>query len=178
MRYLLLATDYDGTLALHGRVDEPTLAALERLRETGRKIILVTGRELPELLEIFPEIHLFDLVVAENGALLYVPPPRKNASARTASSRFRTLIKRGVEPLRGPLSPPGSRMKPLCSRSFAIWTGDAGHLQQGCSDGSASAKQGHWLEAALGAELSAHAWSSAMPKTITPFTMRPRRRCR
>ena len=55
MRYLALATDYDGTLAKDGQVDEPTLAALERFRDSGRRLILVTGRELDELLEIFPQ---------------------------------------------------------------------------------------------------------------------------
>ena len=35
--------------------------------------MLVTGRELDELLGIFPEIGRFDRVVAENGALLYDP---------------------------------------------------------------------------------------------------------
>ena len=56
MRYLVLATDYDGTLAKDGHVDEPTLAALERLRDSGRRLILVTGRELDELLGIFPQM--------------------------------------------------------------------------------------------------------------------------
>ena len=32
MRYLALCTDYDGTIAHHGRVDKPTIAALEELR--------------------------------------------------------------------------------------------------------------------------------------------------
>jgi hypothetical protein len=73
MRYSALATDYDGTLAHHGRVDEPTLAALGWIRATGRRLVLVTGRELDELLGIFPRIVLFDRVVAENGALLYRP---------------------------------------------------------------------------------------------------------
>src|SRR5512135_3237607 len=77
MRYLALATDYDGTLAHHGHVDEPTLAALGTLRESGRKLILVTGRELRELLSVFPRIDLFDRVVAENGALLYRPETRE-----------------------------------------------------------------------------------------------------
>src|SRR5207253_4003528 len=49
MRYLALATDYDGTLAHDGRVDAPTLAALDRVRASGRRLFLVTGRELPEL---------------------------------------------------------------------------------------------------------------------------------
>ena len=77
MRYHCLATDYDGTLALHGHVEPKTVAALERLRESGRRLLLVTGRELEELLGIFPEIHLFDYVVAENGALLYQPEKRE-----------------------------------------------------------------------------------------------------
>ena len=49
MRYLALATDYDGTLAADGRVAGDTVAALERLRASGRKLILVTGRELDDL---------------------------------------------------------------------------------------------------------------------------------
>lgn len=73
MRYLALASDYDGTLAAHGCVNKETVAALERLQKSGRKFILVTGRELDELLQIFKQIHLCDLVVAENGALLYEP---------------------------------------------------------------------------------------------------------
>ncbi len=71
MRCLALATDYDGTLATHGEVDEPTIAALLRLKSTGRKLILVTGREMPDLQRVFPRLGLFDRVVAENGALLY-----------------------------------------------------------------------------------------------------------
>jgi HAD superfamily hydrolase (TIGR01484 family) len=73
MRYLALCTDYDGTLALHGAVSDETLNALERLLESGRKLIMVTGRELPDLQSVFPRLDLFELVVAENGALLYWP---------------------------------------------------------------------------------------------------------
>jgi len=46
MRYLALACDYDGTLAVHNHVADGTVAALERLRASGRKLILVTGRRL------------------------------------------------------------------------------------------------------------------------------------
>ena len=48
MHFLVLATDYDGTLAHDGVVDDKTNAALERLRNSGRRIVLVTGRHLPE----------------------------------------------------------------------------------------------------------------------------------
>ncbi len=71
--YQVLATDYDGTLAHHGVVSRETLGAIERLRAAGKKLVLVTGRELEELKQVFPEIGLCDLVVAENGALLYWP---------------------------------------------------------------------------------------------------------
>jgi hydroxymethylpyrimidine pyrophosphatase-like HAD family hydrolase len=73
MRFVALATDYDGTLAHHGKVPPHAVAALERFAASGRKLVLVTGRELNELLEVFPEIDRFDRVVAENGALLYTP---------------------------------------------------------------------------------------------------------
>lgn len=80
MRYLALACDYDGTLASDGRVSEATLAALRRLRASGRKIILVTGRELGELIAVFPDVEVCEWVVAENGALLYQPTTRKERS--------------------------------------------------------------------------------------------------
>jgi phosphoglycolate phosphatase (TIGR01487 family) len=71
--YQALATDYDGTLAHHGAVTPETLAAIGRLKASGKKLVLVTGRELEDLKRVFPEIGLCDLVVAENGALLYWP---------------------------------------------------------------------------------------------------------
>jgi len=73
MDYQILATDFDGTLARHALVEPPTIAALERLRDAGRHAILVTGREIHELKEVFPRLGLFDIIVAENGALLYDP---------------------------------------------------------------------------------------------------------
>ncbi len=73
MQYHALATDYDGTLAKDGHVDEATLDACKKLRASGRKLILVTGRELPELRSVFPHFAICDVIVAENGALLYFP---------------------------------------------------------------------------------------------------------
>lgn len=73
MHYILLATDYDGTLAHDGVVDNATLSALDRLRASGRKLVLVTGRHLPDLTKVFPHLDLFDRVVVENGGVLYHP---------------------------------------------------------------------------------------------------------
>jgi phosphoglycolate phosphatase (TIGR01487 family) len=73
MKFKALATDYDGTIAHHGQVDAATMDALQRLRDAGLKVILVTGREITDLYNVFPEPRLFDLIVGENGALLHDP---------------------------------------------------------------------------------------------------------
>ena len=73
MFFIALATDYDGTLAENGKVDADTIAALKQLKNSGRTLILVTGRELSSLQREFPDLDLFDLAVVENGALLYDP---------------------------------------------------------------------------------------------------------
>ncbi len=101
MRYLALCCDYDGTIAHHGRVDEPTLAALERLRESGRKLLLVTGRELDDLQTVFPRLDLFARIVAENGALLYRPETREEQPLDEAPPQtfIDKLIERGVGPI-------------------------------------------------------------------------------
>ena len=50
MRYLALAMDYDGTLTTSGRrPSDDVAAALERLRASGRRSILLTGRTFDEL---------------------------------------------------------------------------------------------------------------------------------
>jgi HAD superfamily hydrolase (TIGR01484 family) len=77
MYVLALATDYDGTLADHGTVSDDAYKALERFKETGRKLIMVTGRELADLEQVFPGFVIFDKVVAENGAVLYTPSSKE-----------------------------------------------------------------------------------------------------
>jgi HAD superfamily hydrolase (TIGR01484 family) len=99
--FLALATDYDGTLAHDGAVDAETVAALRRLKNSGRRLILVTGRELPDLQRAFPELGCFDLIVAENGGLLYEPGTRRETVlAPSPPEAFVELLRqRGVRPL-------------------------------------------------------------------------------
>jgi HAD superfamily hydrolase (TIGR01484 family) len=101
MRYLVLASDYDGTLATHGTVDEATVAALERLRASGRRIVLVTGRELHELSAVFPQTALCDRIVAENGAVVDRPATGEERVLGPAPTEVfvAALKQRGVEPL-------------------------------------------------------------------------------
>lgn len=101
MRYLALATDYDGTLASNDEVSEATVRALQRLRVSGRRSILVTGRRLEDLLAVCSCVHLFDLVVAENGAVVYNPGSREETQLADPPARLlvQSLQARGVAPL-------------------------------------------------------------------------------
>jgi hydroxymethylpyrimidine pyrophosphatase-like HAD family hydrolase len=73
MKYSALATDYDGTIASAGRVDDPTAEALARARAAGLALILVTGRELDDLINVLDRYRLFHLIVAENGGVVHDP---------------------------------------------------------------------------------------------------------
>jgi HAD superfamily hydrolase (TIGR01484 family) len=122
MRYLALACDYDGTLASAGRVSEAALTALQHFRASGRKVILVTGRQLEELISVFPELDLCEWVVAENGALLY--QPSSHAETRLAD-------------------PPSAQfIRELKARTDLRRPGDRGHLasprDNGAGDDSGS----------------------------------------
>ena len=101
MHYLILATDYDGTLASGGKVSDPTLEALKKLQKTGRKLILVTGRQLDDLCQVFPEVNLFDCIVSENGATLYFPATREEflLGSLPPENFVQTLQSRNIHPL-------------------------------------------------------------------------------
>jgi HAD superfamily hydrolase (TIGR01484 family) len=99
MNFFAIATDYDGTLAYDGRVRESTIRALEAVRESGRALVLVSGRQLEDLLEVLPQHDLFDQIVAENGALLYCPKTRETRllTETAPPSLLDTLRQRGVQ---------------------------------------------------------------------------------
>jgi HAD superfamily hydrolase (TIGR01484 family) len=100
MRYFVLACDYDGTIAHDGEVNEATVTELERVRASGRKLILVSGRELEDLQRTFSHFDLFDCMVLENGALLYYPATRqeKILGERPPAIFAAELERRGVGP--------------------------------------------------------------------------------
>jgi hypothetical protein len=101
MRYKVLAVDYDGTLAKDGVVDGATLSALDQLLASGRRLLMVTGRELPDLRSTFARLDLFTLVVVENGALLVDPRTGvERTLADPPPQKFAELLRaRGVLPL-------------------------------------------------------------------------------
>ena len=101
LRWTALACDYDGTLANGGRVRPATLEALGQVRHSCRKLLLVTGRELDDLFDIFPLISLFDRIIAENGAVIYSPATREHRvlATRPARELIEALRGRKLEPL-------------------------------------------------------------------------------
>lgn len=101
MRYRALACDYDGTLAHDGLVSPEVIPALQRCRESGRDLLIVTGRELRELQTIFDRLDLFAWVVAENGGTLYQPATGAEVplAAPPPEPFVQALLARGVAPL-------------------------------------------------------------------------------
>jgi hypothetical protein len=101
MFFCALASDYDGTLAHDGRVEETALRALADLKSSGKRLILITGRELGDLQRSFDYSAQFDAVVAENGAVLYLPASQEERSlAAPPPERFIAALRaKGVEPL-------------------------------------------------------------------------------
>lgn len=77
-----------------------TAAALKRWRESGRKLLLTTG-ENPEQLARFPHLELFNLVIAENGALLYNPASKREhrLAAKPPAKLLRALRNAKIRPL-------------------------------------------------------------------------------
>ena len=101
MRYQALACDYDGTIAEGGVVAPATRDALARLRASGRRVVLVTGRRLDDLERVCPDWSIFDAIVAENGAVYLRPPAREPRLLGPAppEALLQRLQARGVTPL-------------------------------------------------------------------------------
>jgi hydroxymethylpyrimidine pyrophosphatase-like HAD family hydrolase len=100
-RHLALCCDFDGTIAHDGVVPSAMVRALERVAASGRRLVLVTGRELDDLRRVFPHLQVFDRVVAENGALLFTPETSEEQvlCAPPSLPFVDALRRRHVEPL-------------------------------------------------------------------------------
>ena len=102
MLYKALATDFDGTIATEGKVSETTYSALKRWQQTGRSLIMVTGRRLDNLYAVFPQANTFDCIISENGALLSFPTTGEEQllGDPPPESLVKALQQRQVEPLK------------------------------------------------------------------------------
>ena len=70
MKLAAIAADYDGTIAVDGALDPAVREAIGAARQQGIAVILVTGRRLADLRRVAGDLGCFDVVVAENGAVL------------------------------------------------------------------------------------------------------------
>lgn len=98
----VLAADYDGTIAEHGRVSAVTQATLRSLRDANFRLILVSGRRLENILPICGVLDLFETVILENGAVSYCPRSgTQELIAPAVDERFLRDLKRDLpgEPL-------------------------------------------------------------------------------
>jgi hydroxymethylpyrimidine pyrophosphatase-like HAD family hydrolase len=94
--FRVVALDYDGTLA-DGQVKPDTLAALAEARSRQIRIIVVTGRIMSELLEVFPDaLEQVDAVVAENGAVLVTRAGTRLLAAPVSPAVSAGLKARGI----------------------------------------------------------------------------------
>ncbi|MBI5531858.1 MAG: HAD family phosphatase [Deltaproteobacteria bacterium] len=79
-----------------------TLDALNQLHDRGMRLVLVTGRDLPDLRRVLPHLDRFDRIVAENGALLFDPASDRQEllGAPPPASFTQELERRGASMLR------------------------------------------------------------------------------
>ena len=73
MHITVVATDFDGTIAQDEQIDPDVARVLRRLRAAGTLTVLVSGRPFEFLHTLQDRTQAFDLIVAENGAVLYNP---------------------------------------------------------------------------------------------------------
>jgi len=73
MKLSALALDYDGTIASSGRFSPAVREAIAAVRQQGIAVALVTGRRVADLRQVAGDLTCFDVVVAENGAVLEFP---------------------------------------------------------------------------------------------------------
>jgi hydroxymethylpyrimidine pyrophosphatase-like HAD family hydrolase len=98
MIFRALACDYDGTLASQDRIGPEARAALERAREAGLRLVMVTGRTFFDLTRVCDCLELFDAVVAENDAVLYWPRSQtlRDQAPAPSSRLLAELDRRGI----------------------------------------------------------------------------------
>ena len=100
MKLSAIALDYDGTIAWDGAFHPAVRAAIGDLRTQGLVIMLVTGRRLQDLKRVAGELTCFDVVVAENGAVIEFPASGRHvAIGHTPSPVLLAELRRRAIPL-------------------------------------------------------------------------------
>ena len=98
MKFSALALDYDGTIAVDGVFESAVRDAVGEARRRGIVVILVTGRRLTDLHHVARDLTCFDVIVAENGAVLEFPADGQHVGIGHAPSPafLRELERRAI----------------------------------------------------------------------------------
>ena len=70
MKVRVLALDFDGTIAVDGRLDGEVADAIRDAREADVMTVLVSERMLADVQALLPAPDLFGAIVAEGGAVV------------------------------------------------------------------------------------------------------------
>ncbi len=98
MRLRVIATDYDGTIAIDGLLDPAVREAIAHARKRGVLVVIVTGRILSELRDVADGLDFVDGVVAENGAVVALPNGHVTVlGASPPLSLITKLTERGID---------------------------------------------------------------------------------
>jgi hydroxymethylpyrimidine pyrophosphatase-like HAD family hydrolase/CheY-like chemotaxis protein len=96
----VIATDFDGTLVRDGVVPPKTWDLLRQAKTAGLTLILATGRVLATFINTGPFSEIFEVIVAEDGAVVFFP--RKNVVKQPFGSIPALVIQR-IEELNIPI---------------------------------------------------------------------------
>lgn len=97
-----IAVDFDGTLTEGGRPSNGVLDALQEVRASEMRVLLVTGRAVTDLLRVFPDAERhFDSIVAENGAVIRASGVSRALTAPVPVELDGPLVSQGVHFQRG-----------------------------------------------------------------------------
>ena len=81
-------------------MDIAVIEALRKVRSSGRKLLLVTGRKLDELLSVFPRVGLFDAISGKRRSALLAGDPQDGLLSAPVPGNFvNLLVQRDVQPL-------------------------------------------------------------------------------
>lgn len=72
MDYQLIALDMDGTLLNHElKIPEACLEAMQKAQETGKHVVISTGRSLSEMKHYLDDLTMVRYMILESGACVY-----------------------------------------------------------------------------------------------------------
>ena len=96
MKFRVMALDFDGTIARDGKLNPDVRSAIVDARSQGVVVVLVTGRNTPDLQQAAVNLDFLDAVVAENGAVISSPRSLQVLGGPPPQNFLDELRRRGI----------------------------------------------------------------------------------